>query len=416
MNFAAKNNLTQTKLLNLMTLFSLFMSFNNIIIGGFNISIFIFVYFILLSFVKYPIFNINALPHWAAFFFSIGAAISVYDLNVTADDAFSRSIIVLPNFIYWSLMVIAISNISPIIGLLQPIFLKKIAKFLTIGLFITVCFWEFKALFNLPIFKINTPNSYAFVLVCYSAIGMVYLRSRYNQFVMLVGLIIILLSMLFLERRAGFVLVALSSFFALKFDEIDLKSILSIFIFSIFGFLVLQLEIVENGLKVSSERIYELIYESENIKTEDQSYLTRQAMIEKGLIIFGEHPLTGIGLNNFTNYYVEIPGTFAGSELVLNKELNDKSGHNSYIALLADGGLFVIIPFLILVIYNLYSFVKDLKKRTKMESAFYWSFIAMCIHIYFISEIYNVFAWFIIAIVTSISLKYKRLNYIDNKV
>lgn len=405
-NYIVKNNLTHAKLLNLLTWFSLFMSFNNIIIGGLNISIFIFAFFILLSFVKFPIFNINALPHWAAIFFSIGAAISVYDLNVTAEDAFSRSIIVLPNFIYWSLMVIVISNISPIIGFLQPLYLKKIAKFITIGLFITVCFWEFRNFFNLPIFKINTPNSYAFVLVCYSSIGMVYLRSRYNQFVMLVGLTIILLSMLFLERRAGFVLVAFSSFFALKFDEIDLKTILSIFIFSVIGFLVLQLDIVENSLRVTSPRIYEVIYESENIATEDQSYLTRLAMIEKGLKIFEEHPLTGIGLNNFSNHYVDIPGAFVGSELVLNKDLNEKSGHNSYIAMLSEGGLLVLIPFLILLIYNLYYFVKDLKKRTKLESAFYWSFLAMCVHIYFISEIYNVFAWFLIAIVTSISLKY----------
>jgi O-antigen ligase len=74
--------------------------------------------------------------------------------------------------------------------------------------------------------------------------------------------------------------------------------------------------------------------------------------------------------------------------------------------LLAEGGLLVLIPFLILLLFNIYHFVVNYRKRTELENAFYWSFLAMTIHIYLISEILNVFAWFLIAMTSAISLKY----------
>jgi len=405
-----KINLAHANVINLISWFALFMSFNNLLVLGTNISMFLFIYLLIQTVRKYSVIQLAALPHWAVLFFALGAIISVYDVNASGEDARARSMSVIVNFIYWSVLIITVSNLAPKIGLLRDENLYKMAGYIAFGVFLCVLFYEFKNVLSFPFLKRNTPNSYAFVLVCYSSIAMVYLRKKYSRNAMLFGLSVILFSMLFLERRAGFMLVASSTFFALNFDKLTLKTVVSMLFVGLFGFVLLQLDLVKGGLKNASPRIYETIYESENISTQDQSYLTRVAMIEKGMVIFQENPLTGIGLNNFSNHYVKIPGNFIGSDLVVQKELNDKSGHNSYIALLAEGGLLVLVPFLILLFYNIYHFVKDFKKRTRIESAFYWSFIAMCIHIYFISEIYNVFAWFLISMVTAISIKYSRID------
>ncbi len=395
---------------------ALMMSFNNLLLGGINFSLVFFVAFVFLTARRYNFLNLNELPQIFALFFAIGAVISVIDTNGNGDESLERALIVLPNFMYWSLMIIIFVNVLLPAGLISKYSLESLSKFIAIGVLLSLIFYEFKNVLNFPFIKYNTPNSYAFTLVCYSAIGVTYIRQKYGKTRMLIYVAIILLSMLFLERRAGFVLVFSSVFMALNFNNISLKTLYSFGFSILFVFIILQLSIVENFLYDASPRIHESIYESENIATQDQSYLTRLAMVEKGIIIFSENPLTGIGLSNFPTHYVAIPGNFEGSELVIRKDLSNKSGHNSYIALLAEGGLFIIVPFLLLIAFNLYHFVIDFKKRTNLESAFYWSFLAMVIHIYLISEIFNVFAWFLIAIVTTISVKYKRLDNIKYKV
>lgn len=397
---------TIKKLNTLLAWFALLMSFNNLLVAGTNVSIFLFLYITFIAVFHYKVLGFNTIPQWGALIFALGAIASVLDINANGYDAFERSMAVLPNFIYWSFMIIIYSNLAPVIGFLQQDNLVRLAKYIMIGVFLCLVFYELKSVLSFAFIKRNTPNSYAFVLVCYSAISMVYLRMKYGRNTTILGLLIILTSLLLLERRAGFILVALSSILALNFEKLSVKTFISIAILGFTGLLLLKLDFVENSLKQASPRIHEVIYEAKNISTTDQSYLTRVAMIEKGKEIFKEHALNGIGLNNFSNHYVNIPGMFIGSELVMQKELNDKSGHNSYIVLLAEGGLLVFIPFILLLIYNLFHFVKDFRQRTRLESAFYWSFVAMCIHIYFISEILNVFAWFLIAMVTSISLKY----------
>jgi O-antigen ligase len=157
-------------------------------------------------------------------------------------------------------------------------------------------------------------------------------------------------------------------------------------------------------IQTLNPRIYGLIYESDKIATEDRSYLTRKLMIEKGLTIFEEHPLTGIGLNNFDNIEVEFKGEFVGSEFVIEKEgTNETSSHNSYINIIAEGGLLLLIPLLLLMVFNLIQFVLKYNNRNSKINSLYWAFFAMCIHLYFITGIVNVYVWFLIAVCTAAS-------------
>jgi hypothetical protein len=180
-------------------------------------------YLLILTIRKYSVIRFTAFPHWVVFFFALGAIVSVYDVNASGEDAVARAMAVIINFIYWSLLVVAVSNLAPKIGLLRDENLYKMARFIAIGVFLCVIFYEFKNVLSFPFLKRNTPNSYAFVLVCYSSIAMVYLRKVYSRNAMLFGLGLVLFSMLFLDRRAGFMLVALSTFCALNFDKLTLK-------------------------------------------------------------------------------------------------------------------------------------------------------------------------------------------------
>jgi O-antigen ligase len=193
------------------------------------------------------------------------------------------------------------------------------------------------------------------------------------------------------------------------FTKINVKKIIVGMGTTLFFAIMIQTSFVEEIIKESNPRIHELIYLNENIQTEDQSYLTRRIQVEKGLIIFSNNPLTGIGLNLFSKFETDAIGDFEGSELVSNKEnITRKSAHNSYISVLAEGGLLLFIPFIGILLYNIVNFFKRYNNRSQLENAFYWSFLAMLIHFYFITAIVNVYAWFLIGIVSMLSIQYAK--------
>jgi O-antigen ligase len=384
------------------------MSFSNILVGRFNLSMILFIYIIAYASQKMKVFKISNKFHILAILFGIGALISVSDINAEIDTAFERSMTVIPNYLYWSLIVIVLTNISEKIEFISTENLEKLSGGLAIGVVFTVIFYEYINQTGLPFINDNTPNSYAFLLVCFTAISIKYLQLKKRKYLMLFIFVSVLISLLFLERRAGFVLVFASGLIALKYESLTINNILINSIFIGMFFLLLELSIVQNSIMAISPRIYETLYETENIKSQDQSYLTRVAQVEKAGIIFSEHPLTGIGLNNFAVFEnVQLLGNFEGADVIMHKDLTNKGAHNSYIMLLAEGGLLIFIPFVLLLFWNIYYFIVDFNKRSSIETTYYFSFIAMACHLYFIAEIVNVFAWFLIAVVSCISLKYR---------
>jgi O-antigen ligase len=99
------------------------------------------------------------------------------------------------------------------------------------------------------------------------------------------------------------VLVFLGGIAVLYADRINWKRILLAVVLIPMAIALLYTKQVEAFVFQSSERIHEMIYQAEKIRTEDRSYLTRVAMVKKGLAIFEQYPYTGIGLNNFSNLH-----------------------------------------------------------------------------------------------------------------
>lgn len=375
------------------------MSFNSILIGGLNASILLFGY-MAIAFTKWFNFKPQYYIQWLAIVFFVGALISLADID--SNEQLLKALQVLPNYLYWVLLVIVIVNLK------KELPIGNISIGLLFGLITTLAIYQIQDIGILGFLKRNTPNSYSFILICFGAISVVACHKRFNLVTAMVLLGTLVLSLLLEGRRAGLVLVSLSSIFSLSIKQIDLKYLAGIILLGFAGTLLLQLDSVESAIKNTNTRIYELIYETENITKADQSYLTRRMMIERGLYSFNDHPLNGVGINNYSTIDTEDEGNFAGADLIIQKtDGKNYSAHNSYIVLLVEGGLILIIPFILMLLYNIYHFIAAYNKRTQLENAFYWSFMAMVIHIYFISEILNVYAWFLIAIVSALSVKYQ---------
>jgi O-antigen ligase len=331
-----------------------------------------------------------------------GAFISVLDLDAQGNNATNRALAVLPNYLYWGILLIFLVNIR---GYINHLF---ISKHLAIGLVITVVYvLVFPIIPKVPGFtNAIYLNNFAFICICFSSPAAVFILRKYGFLRALIFISIIVGILLIMGRRAGVVLVFLSGLLSISFVSIKFKNLLIGVIISFLAIISFQIQVVENLIYTSSPRIHELIYSNEEITTEDRSYLTRRLMVEKSLLIFNQHPFTGVGLNNFGNINVNFKGDFEGAEYVINKNrMNELSSHNSYAALLAEGGLILIVPFLIILLFNFFHFIKSFPYRNQIQNAFYWSFLAMCVHLYFITAIVNVYAWFLIGIVTALSVQ-----------
>jgi O-antigen ligase len=336
--------------------------------------------------------------------FGFGAILSVLNIVAHNPASISRGLAVLPNYLYWCFLILMLVNLQ------KYIYLKVIARYTAIGVVVTIVYYISQGALIPFRFVLNSlsPNSFSFILICFTAPGFIYFatvkKSKALAFIFLLVSVAILISE---GRRAGTILVLLPSILALVFTKIEFKRLaIGISLFTIV-FLFMQAPVVEVLVKSANPRIYEILYKTQNVVTEDRSILVRQLQLEKALLIYQEYPYTGIGLNNFANFDVKFEGNFEGSEYVINKpKMNEKSAHNSYAMLLAEGGLFLLTPLLVLLFVNIRSFFLKYNKRSQIENAYFWSFLGMCLHLFFITGIVNVYAWFLIGIVTMLTVKY----------
>jgi O-antigen ligase len=208
----------------------------------------------------------------------------------------------------------------------------------------------------------------------------------------------ILLLMLFLGRRAGFALVLINGLLTLFVRTVNISSLLKYgLLFSVF-WLTLQLTFVEEVIENANPRVYQLIYDRDVMVTEDRSYLTRVAMVEKGLYLFNEYPLSGVGLTNFHHTEAIIAGDFEGSQYIINKdEINQLSAHNSYVSALSEGGLVLFVPWTLLMLSIIIRFAINIARIDPKYYPLFWGFLGMIFHYTSVVGYINVYSWFIIA-------------------
>jgi O-antigen ligase len=259
----------------------------------------------------------------------------------------------------------------------------------------------------IPFYRQAAQNGYAFILIIFGPLATAYLHESKKNMLYTFGFIALLTVSGFLSgSRSGSLLTLIGSL-----AVIYLNNRKNLLIMTYLGLLLLVaapnlLEIpgIKNTIRGLNDRTYSIIYETQETLETDRSYLTRLALIEKGLSIFDEHPLTGVGIGNFTKVDYEIQYNFEGAELLENKE-NDlsisTSAHNSYVSILSEGGLFLLLPALYLMFYPIFYYIIHFNEIKGLEGAMFIAITMMCIHAWFISGMMNVFGWFLLALANS---------------
>ena len=138
---------------------------------------------------------------------------------------------------------------------------------------------------------------------------------------------------------------------------------------------------------------------------EDKSYAIRLLMNQKGLRLFEESPLIGVGPSRFTKSSTEldIPVLL---QYASQYHFDSKSAHNSYIAFLAETGLVGSVPFVCLLITlaikGLKSSIQLARQQQFWASGVYVSFLAMSIHMWAINSLTNTANWFVYGLVAAL--------------
>lgn len=377
-----------------------------------NISFFYMLLFYQKSFhLPYKMAEIRGFMSFVSVLFMIGTFASTIGAGINLGyEYFILAIKVLPNYLYWGVLIITIGNLG-----LKTIPLSQFYRMFFFGIIATVItFFFLKPLFSgLPIYRNVTQNNFAFVLICFSPMCTAYVQQKWkNSFYTLLFVTGITLAGFASGSRSGSLLVFAGCALVIAID-----SWLRMVIFAFLGFLLylvtpqlLNSPIIKNNIHSLNERTYELIYETDETLTTDRSYLTRLAMIEKGLNIFEQYPIAGIGIGNFSNKSFEVDFNFEGSEFIEGKEefLEAKTNpHNSYVSFLSEGGLILFIPAVLLMFYPIFYFITRFNVIKHEEKAIFISVLFMCIHAWFIAGMVNVYGWFILGIANSYILNRK---------
>jgi len=363
-----------------------------------NISIFIFPFLLYSMYsLSGKFFTIRYSIQFIALVFGAGAILSVVNMpDSMPDNSLSKALDVLPNYLYWVILILFLTSYK------RWIRLDAVYVGIFWGVLFSILYYFVlqNALTSLSFFKELSQNNFAFLLICYSPIVVWYTWYRFGFFWALVALTVLVLSGFLSGSRSGSLLTLSGGVLTLLLNR---KSRGAIFIFGLIGYFglisIADSSIVKDIVFNLNPRTYDLIYKREKTLEEDRSYLVRLAQIEKALLIHEKYPLTGIGLNNFTSYHIKLPGNFEGAEyVVFKKGIDETSAHNSYFGFLSEGGLLLFVPFVLLLLYCVIWFLKNLNNLKAEYKPVFTGIIHMSIHLYFIYAILNVFAWFLIAL------------------
>lgn len=368
------------------------MAFPGIVIF-FNISVYFFVYLFfyskkLGSFARKIPFKFSI----GIILFMIGSIISV--INVPEgfkNPNFFYSASVLPNYLYWGALCLFLLNYRILIRY------ETLLKAVFWGVTIYIPFWFFRENFlaSLPVFQKTSQNNLAFLMICYAPLAITYVKSNYSKLTLFSYIILILSLMLFLERRAGFLLVSLSIFAILFIKKISFKNLMQTAFAAILMYSIINLPFTEKQIKSASPDIHQIIFELDEMQKTDRSYLIRVAMWEKAIELYKKYPLSGVGLINFYRVEVAIPGNFEGAKFVVHKDYNHMSAHNSYAAALGEGGLSLFVPLILIISTILVSIARNIQSIHPRYYPIFYSYIGMIIHYSAIVAYVNVYSWFI---------------------
>ncbi len=379
-----------------------------------NISFFFLAYFFYkINAVTPQLLKVKTLMGVTAVFMIIAAFISTINAGLFFEiDNFKNAVKVLPNYTYWGVLIIFLGNVF-----FRFLSYEQLGKMVFLGLCANILgrFILNPILNLLPFYSPGSQNSFAFQLIIFAPIATSYMHKKYSNYFYTFAFIgVISLAGVLSGSRSASILVlvgATASVLLGNFIQISITAFLAIFASFVIPALIESPQ-VKTAIQQLNPRTYELLYETENTLQTDRSYLTRLAMIEKGLNIFEDHPISGIGIGNFMATEYGSDFKFEGAEFIEYREdeLMRTNAHNSYISFLSEGGILLIIPMLLLMfaptvflIFNYFSIPNEHK-------GLFVGIIFMCIHSWFIAGMVNVMGWFLLSIANAYMLNFRQFK------
>jgi O-antigen ligase len=265
------------------------------------------------------------------------------------------------------------------------------------------------------------PNVFAYVLVLTYPIAAYYILKRFKLFFFVAFSIIFILSVMLAGSRTGFALIILEFILLIALGNSIHKKLTLVFLVSSIPFIMfysLQFDIetfkydIADSIEPYSPKIARGIRISDRLQEIDKSLLTRELMIEKGKIIFEEHPFFGVGPGNFTYYGADInPGAISEHLHRTVDSYNKTSSQNSFLMILSESGIFALTCILIIFVmilwrglYYLFSFNDNVKLNI------YYSFTTVLIYSVILVTTSGTLAWIFIGLSMTILERRKILS------
>ncbi|MEO6233216.1 MAG: O-antigen ligase family protein [Ferruginibacter sp.] len=321
---------------------------------------------------------------------------------------FIASMKILIQYAYWIFVALFFINQQKRIDFLQ------LSKWIFSGTLIaSICFYFLNISFGNMLFGINLGNSrnaFVFNLLCTIPISFYYLVDTWGKKRAVWFMPVFLMIMLLTGGRSGAVLIIVQMIIVLTIIYPRLQKLARVMV-PVFGLLYLlmqsdlsqiYMDALANQVESFNPRFASLLRgEGEGDLTYDKSWLIRKLMVDKGLEIFKEYPVSGVGPDNFDQYDSKL-GTFNQYDRLSGQSVeyyNTRSAHNSYIQLLAEMGLPGFLVLIALLFTPLLFFFRNFfKNRIDIEFLPLVSLVGISIHFYAIAALTGAITWMVIGI------------------
>jgi O-antigen ligase len=134
----------------------------------------------------------------------------------------------------------------------------------------------------------------------------------------------------------------------------------------------------------------------------DKSFAIRVLMVQKGILLFEDNPIAGVGVGQFVSSSadLDLPSLLRyGSQATFN----NRSAHNSYVGLLAETGLLGFVPFacllLLLLTRGLHAATSVAVRSDAWRIAAFAALTGMSAHLYVVVGITGTATWAVYGLV-----------------
>ena len=290
----------------------------------------------------------------------------------------------------------------------------QISKWIFFGIIgATIGFYFLSFKISSSIFELNTGasrNSYVFNLLSAIPLSFYYIVQKWSKKTALWFMPIFLMVMLLNGGRSGAVLIIIQLLLISTIIYPSFQKNVKILL-AVFGLLYFvsksdasqqYLDALANQVEPINSRFADLLRgEGDGDLTFDKSWLVRKLMVDKGLEIFHEYPVFGIGPNNFNNFDSKL-STLKDYDRLKGQDadfFNSRSAHNSYVQLLSElgfPGLLLMVSMLFIPV--IFFFKKFFLGKINIDYLPLVSLLGISIHFYAIAALTGAIAWMVIGL------------------